>query len=390
MKIAFVSRESVDDRRAWSGTVFHMRRALQSAGAEVETIAPLKNNHALLRRISSKVLFRVAKKHYFWEREPVVMNGYARQVNKALAKSNADWIVSPSSLIVAGVDDPRPKAFWTDATFDGMLDRYVRKSDVLARSLRQGLQAEQRALDQATVAVYCSEWAAESAASCYRVDATKVEVIPFGANFDEPVSTEEVRALVDAKPSRSVRLLFVGVDWVRKRAGFAVAVTEALVRAGCDATLDLVGCLPPAGEQVPSYVRLHGFVSKNTEEGRRKLQQLYREAHFFILPSIAEAYGIVLVEALSHGLPVVCSGVGGMGTVVREGVSGRLFPVEAPARDYAGFLAGLVGAPANYRALATSARQLFERELNWPVAGRRFLSALAARQSRLLASGFQS
>lgn len=56
----------------------------------------------------------------------------------------------------------------------------------------------------------------------------------------------------------------------------------------------------------------------------------YREARLFVLPSEYEAFGLVLLEALAQGTPVVASRVGGIPEVVEEGQAGLLVPPRSP------------------------------------------------------------
>lgn len=58
----------------------------------------------------------------------------------------------------------------------------------------------------------------------------------------------------------------------------------------------------------------------------RQVLERMASAYAIVLPSLSEAYGLVNVEALSVGTPVVASRVGGIPEIVRDGVDGFLFP----------------------------------------------------------------
>jgi D-inositol-3-phosphate glycosyltransferase len=58
-----------------------------------------------------------------------------------------------------------------------------------------------------------------------------------------------------------------------------------------------------------------------------ELAKLYREATLFVLSSNEEGFGIVLVEAMASGIPVICTLCGGPESVVAEGETGYLTPV---------------------------------------------------------------
>ena len=63
---------------------------------------------------------------------------------------------------------------------------------------------------------------------------------------------------------------------------------------------------------------------------RRDGPDLMAATDLFVLPSVAEAFGLVLTEALYMGLPVVASRTGGIPEIIEEGVDGLLVPPASP------------------------------------------------------------
>ncbi len=59
----------------------------------------------------------------------------------------------------------------------------------------------------------------------------------------------------------------------------------------------------------------------------RRLVDVYRSADVFVLPSELEAFGIVVIEAMASGVPVIVSNCGGMKDIVKDGSNGLIFDV---------------------------------------------------------------
>jgi glycosyltransferase involved in cell wall biosynthesis len=194
-------------------------------------------------------------------------------------------------------------------------------------------------------------------------------VVPFGANLDCNRTSGDIRALVGARSRTTCRLLFVGVDWRRKGGDVAVDIVRRLNERGVPAEIHVAGCTPP--EELPDFVRVHGFISKTSGEGRRRLDDLFSAAHFLILPTRADCTPVVFPEACSFGLPVLTTDVGGIRTVIRNGRNGYALTSDAPPDAYCEVIERLWSSRGDYEQLALSAFAEYSERLNWDVAGRR-------------------
>jgi len=72
-------------------------------------------------------------------------------------------------------------------------------------------------------------------------------------------------------------------------------------------------------------VRFLGYVPNE------ELPTYYRRSDIFVLPSATESFGLVFAEAMSCGLPIAASDVGGIPETVRDGIDGLLCPPDDPA-----------------------------------------------------------
>ena len=64
---------------------------------------------------------------------------------------------------------------------------------------------------------------------------------------------------------------------------------------------------------------------------RADIPDLMRAMDLFVLPSLGEGISNTILEAMSTGLPVIATKVGGNVELIKEGVTGTLIPPDAPA-----------------------------------------------------------
>jgi glycosyltransferase involved in cell wall biosynthesis len=102
-----------------------------------------------------------------------------------------------------------------------------------------------------------------------------------------------------------------------------------------------------------------------------------RQASLFVMPSVAEAFGVSYVEAMAAGVPAVGSrGEDGPEEIAAAGGGIQLVaPRDPPA--LAAVLNGLLGDPARLTALRAAARDTVEREFTWERCGRETVAAYA-------------
>jgi hypothetical protein len=184
MKIAYVTTYDSSDLHAWSGSGSYILRALQDVGFQTESIGNLKERTIwLLLSMLKRACYSLLSRTYLRDREPRILMDYSNQVKRLLASINYDIVFSPGTIPIAYLQIEKPIVFWTDATFAGMIDFYPEFTNLCTETKKNGDRMEQLALSKCHLAIYASEWAANTAIQNYDVDPAKVKVVPFGANI---------------------------------------------------------------------------------------------------------------------------------------------------------------------------------------------------------------
>jgi rhamnosyl/mannosyltransferase len=198
--------------------------------------------------------------------------------------------------------------------------------------------------------------------------ARRVEVIPLGIDLEHYRAPDAVReALVERVRAIAPgpHILFVGRFVYYK--GIDVLI-DAMTR--CPGTLLLVGDGPLEGE-LRTQVATLGLQDRVRFIGRvsdEDLPAYYHASDVFVLPSVAvtEAYGLVQIEAMAAGIPVVSTNLPtGVPWVNQDGVTGLVVPPR-DAGALAAALGRLLGDEGLRRSLGASGRRraeaLFSRD----------------------------
>jgi glycosyltransferase involved in cell wall biosynthesis len=384
LKILFLT--TLDPRThpsLWSGITLSILRGLESLGHDVQVRTIGRTSVHWYGAIKYRIYRWFFNTQYMIEVDPLDLWFNRRRMRKQLRGVSFDLVFSwlPWQLLL--VDTDKPKVFWYDTTFIKTHASYF--PNLCAESLRYALQLDRQIARQAAAAIYPSNWARQSAINDYGALPDRVHAIPFGANMAAPTAAQVADA-IDRRVTRSdrtVRLLFVGMDWERKSGGTAVDVVREMNRCGTPAKLVIVGCRPKLPVTDLAYVEIVGKLDKSNAQELSQLKSLYLDCDFFIMTSRAESYGIVYCEAMSNGMPSLATNAGGVGQIVRSDVTGYLADWgPGTVSEIAEFVARTWSDPAKYRALAESCACTFNAEFTWETNWKRLGLLLDALQDR--------
>ena len=161
-----------------------------------------------------------------------------------------------------------------------------------------------------------------------------------------------------------VRLICVCRLIRRKGLEFIVEAMRSLRNDGM--TLEIAG----TGEREQEIVDLvsnYGLADCISLRGyvdRQDLYEYYHRADIFVLPSISESFGQVLLEAMSTGLPVVASRVGGVPETIEHGVSGLLVEPGSSA-DLSAAIRSLAKDPSLRKKMGAHNAKIARTRFSW-------------------------
>jgi len=182
----------------------------------------------------------------------------------------------------------------------------------------------------------------------------------------------------DAKAVQDIDILFVGRLVEKKGAGVLLEAVRLLLASQDDLRVVIAG-EGPLREQLAQQVKalsLEAHVRFSGAVQQGQLPGLYQSARIVVVPSVItdsgdqEGLGLVLIEALGCGRPVVASALGAIRSVIRDGDNG-LLARPGDARDLADKIGQLLDDEDLYKTMASRCRASVLESCDWqPVAAR--------------------
>lgn len=332
MKIVFLTYEDSSDINSWSGTYSIISNHLAKDN-DLEIVDKLQCPIDVFFKLVAKLHTLTGHTSDF-KRNKLLIKLVTKRIQKRLEALEYDLIFVPGSLLVANLKVDKPIVIWADATFQSLIKSYPQYSKLTIGQIKAGDELEKLALDNATKIIFAASWAANSAINDYNIPAEKVEIIPFGSNVNNNLTESDIVTLNQNKDKEKIRLLFIGADWEKKGGDLLLKIFDELRALSDIYDLDIVGSAP---EKIPNIkgVTFHGFLNKSNESDSQKLESLFESSHYFLLPTKAEAFGIVFCEANSYGLPAFGSNLGGIVDIIKDSVNGELIDIEKSPKELA-------------------------------------------------------
>jgi glycosyltransferase involved in cell wall biosynthesis len=195
-------------------------------------------------------------------------------------------------------------------------DEVLFEHGLTRRTMAFQARCEKLQVHRAERVLVTSRYSADRAQELYALPRAPV-IVP------ELIDLAEWRRLLESNPARPQRftVLFVGRHYRRKRVEVLLQAAAQLRTRIPDLEVRIVGSGPctPQLQQLAGQLKLGGTVVWLGDIPRASLAAEYNRANIFCLPSRQEGFGIVLLEAMAAGKPIVAARAGAIPEVVPPG-----------------------------------------------------------------------
>jgi glycosyltransferase involved in cell wall biosynthesis len=202
--------------------------------------------------------------------------------------------------------------------------------------------------------------------ACQAIYDRHYEIIPMGIDFKRFKPQPPAKYLIDKYNLQDFSILFVGRLADVKGVIYMCQALKLLGNDGYQFKALIVGD-GPLRQDLQQYVTKHNLTSKIIFTGwvdQKNLKDYYNVADVFVGPSLSEPQGLVFIEALASGVPVIASKVGGIVDIVDDEKNGFLVKPQSSRSIYKK-LKLLIDDSSKLQQLKSHTRQNVEQRFAW-------------------------
>jgi glycosyltransferase involved in cell wall biosynthesis len=369
MRIGFACAWDKYPEGTWSGTPFNLREALRRHTRVIDLGIDWSEVRTLLKYMYARYHRGRWVSTYQWSAtwDRVV----SRELEASLRKTSVDAVIEIGDLAVLDL----PFYLYQDLSFD-VLEKFYNSAgvpgfDTINLDTIKRRQDRQHKLYESAAGVFAmSEWFANTLVEWSGIPRHKVTVAYAGMNSIEATAEYYTPLETEVTQYRPVKLLFVGRDFLRKGGDIVLGALAQLRREytpHVQLTVAGPGTWPLPGN-IPDGVVFLGDLS--TVEVAR----LYRKHDLFVMPSRFEAFGIVFLEALANGIPVIGRSAFAMPEIIMPGKNGALVYSDDPT-ELASTIISVLENPAVLEFTVQSAKDI-RAQFSWDAVVERMLASI--------------
>lgn len=368
-KIVYACRWSKNRANSWSGTSLSLLTALKKLVKVEEMDMTLSDLEKLVIKISNAEI-RNGKIDFHKPGfcNPFMASFLKRNFTRKEKKYNRDAVILQVGCFgKANV----PYYTYQDLAVEALVEMKIKDDPALEYSTYQHIalkDLQRRANEQMEVYQSASgiftmgKWLAEYLIQTGKLSEEKVHAVGGGTNIDA--------SKVDDSQRKGNKFLFVGRDFKRKGGDLVCKAFDILQKNDfSEAELYVAG---PKSKPVECDQNDHiHYIGDLSYE---KLSTYYNLCDVFCMPSRYEAYGLVFVEALIYGLPVIARNAFEMSYFVQEGKNGYLLKHDDP-QELARIMYETI-CNLKMKEFVRESREAYIKEYSWDTVAERILKVM--------------
>lgn len=193
-------------------------------------------------------------------------------------------------------------------------------------------------------------------------DKNKVLVVPNAVD----ISADEPKIIRPPAADRGGELLIGTVGTLNRQKGqiYLIRAMHRVIKSLPKTKLEIIGAGPDE-ERLRKEIDRLGLEAKIQLLGEQKeVKKMMKDWDLFVLPSLSETFGLVILEAFETGIPVLATSVGGVPEIVKNGETGVLVPPADPER-MAKAICWLLAEKKERAKLARAADESLKQHYDW-------------------------